>query len=248
MSNDERNDEMPDEESSYSDAPDKEVVEDLVESADEPESDDYSYGAEASSGGGGSSAGIWVIIVLVIAALVGLGYYQINRAALERAAEEAQERQQIRENQLRAAVRGLPEAQEALERGDIDSMIASLRQMDEMLQIIGSAANQAGDTEDAQRINDMRKMVNDAIRDLEPAYHELQRQRMELQEAAKERLSAISEQFGGAEAVPDPAEMEMPAEDEAVEAPEEEAPVDEEPPAVEDDDPAADEEDPADAE
>lgn len=243
MSNEERNDEMSEEETSDVEEPEapEEPEEDIAEEP-EADEDEYAYAAEVPSDGGGSSAGIWVIIVLVIAALIGLGYYQINRAALERVAEERQERQEIRANQLAAAVRGIPEAQEALERGDIDSMIASLKQVDDMLQIIATAASHAGDTGDAQRITEMRAVVTKTIKDLEPAYLELQRQRDELQKTARTRLEEILQKLAH-EA--DPAlepEVDLPPVDEEMveEAVDEEEPVEDEPPVDEeiDEDPA----------
>ena len=252
MSNEEWNDEMPEEEDpsdveSSEDAPEPEEPESAPEAAGEPEIDDETYGAAAPSDGGASSAGIWVIIVLVIVALIGLGYYQINRAAMERAREEAQERQQIREAQVAAAIRGVPEAESALERGDVDLMILELQQMDEKLQIIATAANQAGDADAARDINAMRSAVSEAIKELEPEYEEIQRRREQLLETAATRLQDIRARLADVDpaAPADPADVD-PVDEPVVE--EDPEPVEE--PVVDDDEPAEvdepeDEEEPA---
>jgi|LSQX01.3.fsa_nt_gb hypothetical protein len=183
MSNEERTDEMSEETRDES----KEETE---------ETDDYSYDTNRSGSGGGSSAGIWVIIILVVIALIGLAWYQWDRSVAQKRAEEAAAREQIRETQLRGVAQDVPDAEAALERGDMDAMIDSLRQMDQKLQIIATAANQAGDSEAAQRISAQRAVVKGSIDDLAPLYDQLKAQQAELQQRAQERLQAIRGEFG----------------------------------------------------
>jgi len=119
--------------------------------------------------GGRGSLGTWLIIVLVLAAILSLGWYHWHLRQQQMATELAFERQVLREQQLRVVAGDLPEAARSLERAEPDAISTTLRQMDEKLQILASAANAAGDTMDAARIAKLREPIRDAIASVEAA-------------------------------------------------------------------------------
>lgn len=224
MSNEERNDEMVDESSDV-----------------EEQEEEYSYSDEPRKPGG-SSAGIWVIIILVIAALIGVAWYQWSQKQLRDQEEAEMRRQEIRENQLRAVSADFPEAQAALESGDIDAMVEKLKQMDEKLQIIAASANSAGDTADAERINKMRGPVQQAIKAVQPIYDQIKAKREELKaleqelaDTAAASFEGVRAQFGqdGTDAGDEAEPAEEPGMTDEEPAAAEEAPADEEPAADE---------------
>ncbi len=188
MSNEEQKDEMVDESSDM-----------------EEQDEEYSY-TDAPKVSGGGSAGIWVIIILVIVALIAVGaYHWVGKEKAQREAE-LQQRQHVRQQQLALVAADLPEAQAALDSGDIDAMVEKLQQMDQKLQILASAANNAGDTDEAQRIASMRAPVQDAVKALQPIYEQIQAKRDEinaledeLSTTAASSLAAVRAQFGGGE-------------------------------------------------
>jgi len=188
MSNEEQQDEMVDESTD-------------IEEQDE----EYSYTDEPKASGGGS-AGIWVIIILVIVALIAVGAYHWIGKERAQQQQEMEQRAVVRQQQLALVAADLPEAQAALESGDIDAMVEKLQQMDQKLQILASAANSAGDTEEAQRISSMREPVKDAVKALEPIYAEIQAKRDEIKALEEElsttaaaSLQAVQGQFGSAD-------------------------------------------------
>ena len=251
MSNEERNDEQVDE---TSDAPEQEgqdATEEPGGSEDlDVSEDEYSYsGKDATSGGGGkaggTSAGIWVIIVLVIAALIAVGWYQWSQTQRQAQVEAAQEREQIRERQLGIISGDVREAADALDTGDIDTMIDRLEAANEQLDIIARAANSAGDTEAAQRITAKRNTINQAIQSLQPVYAEIEAKRAEireleqkLMETARTSLQAVGSEFDVQTPAPEPAEPEVADEDAAAEEADAEADVDEDEEAADDADAA----------
>ncbi|MFW6157138.1 MAG: hypothetical protein ACOC7J_07445, partial [Armatimonadota bacterium] len=163
---------------------------------------EYSYsGQDAASGGGGSnggsSAGIWVLIVLVIAALVAVGWYQWSQTQREAAQQAEAEREQIRQRQLTLINEDVGDAADALETGDIDTMIERLQEADEQLDIIARAANSSGDTEAAQRITQKRNAINEAIQSLEPVYDEIEAKRAEIEELEDKLMTTARESLQG---------------------------------------------------
>lgn len=119
--------------------------------------------------GGSGSLGTWLVIVLVLGAILSLGWYHRHLRQQQIAAELAFERQALREQQLRVVAGDLGEAARSLQRAEPDAISTTLRQMDEKLQILASAANAAGDTMDAARIAKLREPVRGAIASIEAA-------------------------------------------------------------------------------
>jgi len=227
MSNEEQKDEMVDESTD-------------IEEQDE----EYSYTDEPKVSGGGS-AGIWVIIILVIVALIAVGaYHWIGKAKAEQQAQMEQ-RAVVRQQQLALVAADLPEAQAALDSGDIDAMVEKLQQMDQKLQILASAANSAGDTEEAQRISNMREPVKNAVKALQPIYEQIQAKRdeiealeAELSTTAASSLQAVQDQFGSAD--PMAAEEDVAPADVAAEEPASEEAAADDADAADGDEPAED--------
>ncbi len=211
--------------------------------AEEPEVDaaeEYESAADAGTTRRGSSAGIWVIIILVVVAVAVVLWFQIQKKIEADALVQTEERVQVRNQQLRQVALDIPEAEAALAQGDIGSMLGALRRMDEKLQEIASGANQVGDTEEAQRVNAMRKPIQDAIEQVGAEQEELRARMRVLEDNAAATLSGLRSSFSRygmpavaveaeAEAGEEAAGEEAPAEEEAAEgAAAEEAPAEEE--------------------
>lgn len=247
MSSDERDDTVEQESSDQ----DYEGIYEVDETADEA--------ADAIPGGsgGGSSLGIWIAIVLVIFALiavvVGMG---LKQKAEQEAQRQREQRAQTREQQISLVAEDVAKAQSQLAEGDLGGMLETLRKMDEQLKLVAEAANTAGDTEDAQRVNAMRTPIRDLIDEIGAEYAELQARMKELEAEASERMGAIRSTFSGykipevaspanqapaeetgteagageSSAAEEPAATEAPVEEpQAAEAPSEEAPAAETP-------------------
>ncbi|MGC9318203.1 MAG: hypothetical protein ACP5KN_09230 [Armatimonadota bacterium] len=228
MSNEDR-DEMVEDQPS-----DEELdVEDYeVEETAKPE-----LGGDRLQGAGGSSAVIWVIIIVVIAALIVVGWFQWQ-GYLQKQAQEAREaRERTRERQLREVAGDIPEAEAALDQGNVDEMLRTLRGIHEKLQIIRTSAAQAGDTEAAQRVKKMRDSVEGLINDIGPEYQKLQDQIEELRQRAKQEMQGVHKAFAGYRTAPA-----------AGAGAETGAPGDEETAGTEPEEPAAEGEEPAEAE
>jgi len=167
---------------------------------EEPEVDaaeEYDYAADAGTTRRGSSAGIWVIIILVVAALAVLAWFQIQKKNEADALLRTEERTQVRNQQLRQVALDIPAAEAALAQGDIGSMLGALRRMDEKLEDVASGANQVGDTEEAQRVNAMRKPIQDAIEQVGAEQEELRARTRALEDSAAATLSGLRSSFSG---------------------------------------------------
>lgn len=241
MSSDERDDTVEQESSSE----DYEGIYEVDETADEAASATY------GGSGGGSSLGIWIAIVLVIFALVavvvGMG---LKQKAEQEAKRQAEERAATREQQIGLVAEDVAQAESQLAAGDLGGMLDTLRKMDEQLKLVAEAANTAGDSEEAQRVNAMRKPIGDLIGQIGAEYAELQARMDELKAQASERMGAVRSTFSGysipavqtgtedaGAAVTNEAPAEEPA---AEEAPASEAPAEEAAPAEAPAPPAAD--------
>jgi len=233
MSSDERDDTVEQESSGE----DYEGIYEVDDTADEAA--DTTYGGS----GGGSSLGIWIAIVLVIFALVavvvGMG---LKQKAEQEAHRQREERAQTREQQVGLVAQDVAQAEMQLAAGDLGGMLDTLRKMDEQLKLVAEAANTAGDADEAQRINAMRKPIGDLISQVGAEYAELQARMDELEAQAGEQMGAVRSTFSGysipavqmpadeseaEEAVTNEAAGEEPATEEAPanEAPAEEAPA-----------------------
>lgn len=139
--------------------------------------------------GGGCSAGTWVIILLIIAALIYIGVWQVQKNAAETAEQEAALRQEVRDTQLADIASDITTVEAGLTQGDIAGSIGTLRQMDEKLGIVQTAANQSGDTDAAATMMAIRGAVATAVEDIEQEY-------ASLQEVANERMGAVRATMG----------------------------------------------------
>lgn len=156
--------------------------------------------------GCGCGSSIAAIIILVIAALIGAGYYRWEQAQREQAQKAAGARQEIRARQLQTLADDLAEAQRWLDDGTPEMVLLILEHMEEKLVIIASAANQSGDTLDAARVTQIRQPVTDAIEAIESAEGEdeaLAVARVQLEDIRK----ALSRQMS---AQPEPARVTAP--------------------------------------
>lgn len=188
MSSDERDDTV---EQKSSDE-DYEGIYEVDETADEAASATY------GGSGGGSSLGIWIAIVLVIFALVavvvGMG---LKQKAEQEAKRQAEERAATREQQIGLVAEDVAQAEMQLAAGDLGGMLDTLRKMDEQLKLVAEAANTAGDTEEAQRVNAMRKPIGDLISQIGAEYAELQARMDELEAQAGQQMGAVRSTFSG---------------------------------------------------
>lgn len=197
-----------------------------VEETEEPE-----LAGGRPEGAGGSSAVIWVIIIVVIVALVVVGWFQWQGYVEEQARKAREDRQRTRERQLREVARDVSEASAALEKGDVDEMLRILRDVDEKLHIIRTAAAQAGDLAAAQQVKQMRDSVQGLTNDIGPEYQKLQDQIEELRQRATREMDGVRKAFAGYRTGPA-----------AGAGAETGAPSDEEPAGMEPEEPAGEEE------
>jgi len=215
MSSEERDDMVEDQSSEEA----TEEVEDYegiyeVDETEEEAADSFDYDAGGSRRGG-SSAGIWVIIILVIAALAALAANQVmQKRAREEAEKQAQDRKGIRERAVQLIAEDVGEAEAALQAGDLGRMLEVLARMDEQLKIQADSANQAGDTEEAQRLAGMRKPIQDTIGQVRAEYEEVQARMEALEAAAAENMQSVRGAFAGYRLPDSPLGAEQPAGDE----------------------------------
>jgi len=217
----------------------EEIVDEEIEATaadDAGEDEEFLAGEVEIPQGGGCSAGTWVIILLIIAALIYITVWQVQKNAGDIAKKEAAQRQQVRDTQMADIAGDITAVEAGLQQGDIAGAIETLRQMDQKLGIVQTAANADGDTEAAGEILATRTSVETAV-------EEIERQHAALQEIASERMADVRNSMGvlapPVEVVPDPAEEsgDEPAGD-VEETPDPEATAD--PEAVPDVEPAPD--------
>lgn len=196
MSDDERTEEETSEE----------LVDEEIEatSADDAGEDEGFLAGEVEiPQGGGCSAGTWVIILLIIAALIYIGVWQVQKSARESAEAEAAQRQEVRQTQLAGIASDITTVETGLQQGDIAGAIKTLRQMDDKLGSVQAAANQDGDTDAAAMILSIRGSVGTAVADIEQEY-------ASLQAVADQRIGAVRTTMGvlapAATPAPEPAE------------------------------------------
>lgn len=174
-----------------------------AESEDAGEDEDFLAGEVEIPQGGGCSAGTWVIILLIIAALIYIGVWQVQKSARESAEAEAAQRQEVRQTQLAGIASDITTVETGLQQGDITGAIKTLRQMDDKLGSVQTAANQDGDTDAATMILSIRGSVGTAVADIEQEY-------ASLQEVADQRIGAVRTAMGvlapPATPAPEPAE------------------------------------------
>lgn len=155
--------------------------------------------------GGGCGAGTWIIILLIIAALVAVGFWQVQRQAAIQAEKDRQMREQAREQSLGQIAADVGTVESQIQQGDVAGALATLRQMDQKLEIIQTNANTSGDSDAALEINSMRSAVGAAVREIEAKYQALQ-------EAATQAVANVRGAFGArAPASTPPAAEEQPA-------------------------------------
>ncbi|MBD3293360.1 MAG: hypothetical protein GF393_10580 [Armatimonadia bacterium] len=119
--------------------------------------------------GCGCGSGIAAIIIMMVAAIVGVGYYQWHSAVEERAARAREERQQLLDRHFAMVRDDLEEAKGWLQDGDPRLLVSTLKHMDEKLQMIAAGISQTGDSERLARIIGIRAAVDDAIEAIEDA-------------------------------------------------------------------------------
>ncbi|MFW6437914.1 MAG: hypothetical protein ACOCZ7_02765 [Armatimonadota bacterium] len=112
---------------------------------------------------------IAAIIILVVAALIGVGWYQWQMSLREQTELAAAERETLRQQQLASMTDDLDDAERFLQEEEPARVLETLRHMDEKLEIIMSAAGSAGDAEDAIKVRRLRAPVRNAIEAIEGA-------------------------------------------------------------------------------
>jgi len=188
--------------------------EEVEEEADVESEDTYTGEVEVPSGGG-CSAGTWIIILLIIAALVAVGVWQAKKRIADQAAQDAAEREEVRETQLAEIGNDLVTVETRIQQGDIAGAIDALEQMDTKLEIVQTAANTSGDSDAALGMNAPRSAIQSAVKQLRTKYEEMQ-------QAANESIAAVRDSMGAHAPPPveatggeeQPGEEEQPAEGE----------------------------------
>jgi len=156
----------------------------------EDESEDVAAGEVEIPKGGGCSAGTWIIILLIIAALVGLGFWHVKNQARIQAEKDRKIREDAREQSLTQIAADVATVETLIQQGDVAGAIETLRQMDQKLEIIQTNANTSGDSDAALAINSMRQAVRTASEEIEAKYQALQ-------QSAQESMAAVRSAFGG---------------------------------------------------
>jgi predicted negative regulator of RcsB-dependent stress response len=150
-----------------------------------------------------------VIIILVVTALVGVGWYHWQIALEQQTAEAALQRQQLRERQLDMIADDIAEAEQFLEEGHPDRVTNTLQHMDEKLVMLATAANAAGDTGQAQEITSLHVAVTNALEAIEEAEgddEKLQVARVQLKDLRKALSRADTTPPSDAQTSPPPGE------------------------------------------
>ncbi|HUS80904.1 MAG TPA: hypothetical protein VM283_06520, partial [Armatimonadota bacterium] len=151
---------------------DDETSEETVD--EEPEAEER-YASEVEvPRGGGCSAGTWVIILVIIAALVYVGVWQVKQNAERRADADKTAREASRSTALGNIAADIPAAEAQLQQGNIAGAIDTLNKMDSKLSAQEMAASTAGDTEAAQQILGMSTAVKKAAADIQAQYDAMQ--------------------------------------------------------------------------
>ena len=143
--------------------------------------------------GCGCGNSIAAIIIMVIAALIGVAYYQWHSAVEAEAARALEDRRQLVERQFAMVQDDLEEAQRWLEEGDARLLVTTLRHMEEKLQMIGAGISQTGDSVELARIVRLKGAVRNAIEAIEAAKDD-----QEALDTARVQLEDIQKAFDGA--------------------------------------------------
>jgi predicted negative regulator of RcsB-dependent stress response len=162
-----------------------------------------------NNNGCGCSSGIAVIIILVVTALVAVGWYNWQQSLQQQAHQGAVERQQLRARQLAVVADDIAEAEQFLEEGHPDRVTNTLQHMDEKLVMLATAANAAGDTGQAQEITSLHVAVTDALEAIEEAEgdeEKLQVARVQLKDLRKALSRAVTNSPSTPQTSPPPGE------------------------------------------
>lgn len=124
--------------------------------------------------GCGCSNSIAAIIILVIAALVGVGWYQWTSSVQEQAMQAEAERRAVLARQVASVADDVDQAERWAEAGDLLHARETLEHMEEKLAILEMAAVQTEEPEEASRIARIRATVTDAIEAIDSAESEEQ--------------------------------------------------------------------------
>ncbi len=152
----------------------EETSEEVVDEDVDLEDDDILAAEVEVPQGGGCSAGTWVIILLIVAALVYVGVWQVKKNASERAERDRTNRSEIRSTMLHEIAGDLNTVDTRLQQGDIAGAIDSLNQMDYKLGAVQTEASRATDLDAAAGIGEMRQSIATATKDIQAEYEALQ--------------------------------------------------------------------------
>jgi hypothetical protein len=151
----------------------------------------------------------------MVAALIGVGWYQWQRSLEQQTAQAALERQQLRQRQLEMIADDIAEAEQFLEAGQPDRIVTTLRHMDEKLVLLATTANAAGDTEQAHEITMLHNAVTDGLEAIEEVGgddQKLQVARVQLRDLRKALSRADIGTTSGSQTSPPPGEANTAAE------------------------------------
>lgn len=109
------------------------------------------------------------IIILVIAALIGVGWYQWEQHERMLEARYRSEREALRDRVIKWVREDLAAAEKWLDQGRPEMALSTLRHADEKLQIVTLSANIESETAAEQRLMTLRAPIADAIGAIEGA-------------------------------------------------------------------------------
>lgn len=124
--------------------------------------------------GCGCSSSIAAIIILVIAAVIGVAWYRWTTEVHEQVMRAEAERKLVRARQIALVADDVARAERWLESGDLEHARETLEHMQEKLAILATAAGDMDETDEAARIARIRVTVYDAIEAIDAAESEVQ--------------------------------------------------------------------------